>query len=196
MQKETTSSGGTAGKSVASKSSVAAGALAAVGMLAGCAEMKQMSAAQPVVEAHAKKILSEGSLQFRDLNGNGRLDAYEDWRQPVEMRVKDLVSQMTLEEKAGMMLIDTLNAGWEGKVEAGAFTNVNDYVNTQKMTRFIFRNAVDPNPVKKDESKVGWGGQPVTPEQAATWMNAVQETAEADTFGDSCTIQIECQEPL
>jgi hypothetical protein len=40
---------------------------------------------------------------FRDLNGNGRLDPYEDQTRPVEERVEDLLAQMTLEEKAGLM---------------------------------------------------------------------------------------------
>ncbi|HEY3290951.1 MAG TPA: glycoside hydrolase family 3 N-terminal domain-containing protein [Anaerolineae bacterium] len=40
---------------------------------------------------------------FRDLNKNGRLDPYEDSSQPIKVRVEDLLSQMTLEEKAGQM---------------------------------------------------------------------------------------------
>jgi len=48
-------------------------------------------------------MLTEDGFAFRDLNGNGRLDPYEDDRLPVEDRVEDLLSRMTLEEKAGMM---------------------------------------------------------------------------------------------
>lgn len=40
---------------------------------------------------------------FRDLNKNGQKDIYEDPAQPIEKRIEDLLSQMTLEEKAGMM---------------------------------------------------------------------------------------------
>jgi beta-glucosidase len=43
---------------------------------------------------------------FRDLNKNGRLDIYEDPRQPIEARVEDLLRQMTLEEKAGLLFIN------------------------------------------------------------------------------------------
>ena len=39
----------------------------------------------------------------RDLNKNGRLDPYEDPRRPIDERVEDLLAQMTLEEKAGLM---------------------------------------------------------------------------------------------
>lgn len=38
-------------------------------------------------------------LTFKDLNGNGQLDVYEDWRQDVDARVKDLYDQMTREER-------------------------------------------------------------------------------------------------
>jgi beta-glucosidase len=46
---------------------------------------------------------TEDNYEFRDLNHNGQLDPYEDSRLPVEARVDDLVGQMTLEEKAGLM---------------------------------------------------------------------------------------------
>lgn len=47
-------------------------------------------------------ILEVDGLKFKDLNGNGTLDVYEDWRQDVDVRVRDLYDQMTLEEKAGL----------------------------------------------------------------------------------------------
>jgi len=60
------------------------------------------------VEARVKPILRIGQLQFRDLNGNGQLDVYEDWRKPVDQRVADLLARMTLEEKAGLMQITSI----------------------------------------------------------------------------------------
>ena len=54
-------------------------------------------------------VLNFDGLEFRDLNKNGSLDVYEDHRATVEDRVNDLVSQMTLEEKAGAMYI-TMNS--------------------------------------------------------------------------------------
>ena len=41
---------------------------------------------------------------FKDLNRNGVLDVYEDWRIPVEERAKDLAARLTLEEMSGLML--------------------------------------------------------------------------------------------
>ncbi len=52
-------------------------------------------------------ILIVHGLQFKDLNKNGKLDKYEDWRLPYEERAKDLLSKMSVEDKVGFMLIST-----------------------------------------------------------------------------------------
>jgi len=49
--------------------------------------------------------LSHEGYSYRDLNKNGTLDIYEDHRSSIENRVTDLLSQMTVEEKAGLMFI-------------------------------------------------------------------------------------------
>lgn len=41
---------------------------------------------------------------FKDLNRNGKLDPYEDWRLPVEERARDLASRLSVEEMSGLML--------------------------------------------------------------------------------------------
>lgn len=41
--------------------------------------------------------------EFRDLNKNGRLDPYEDPTVPIPERIADLLNQMTVEEKAGLL---------------------------------------------------------------------------------------------
>ena len=50
------------------------------------------------------KILQVDQLPFKDLNKNGALDAYEDWRLSVEERATDLASKMSEEQIAGLML--------------------------------------------------------------------------------------------
>lgn len=49
-------------------------------------------------------ILEVDGLYFRDLDKDGELDVYEDWREDQEVRVQDLLSQMTDEEKAGTLI--------------------------------------------------------------------------------------------
>ena len=50
------------------------------------------------------KILTVDGFAFKDLNKNGKLDKYEDWRLSSEVRAKDLASQLSLDEIAGLML--------------------------------------------------------------------------------------------
>ncbi len=72
------------------------------------------AATQPVIQVRSRAVLTIDGRQFRDANGSGTVDRYEDWRLPVDARVNDLVSRMTLEEKAGLMLIDTMGPGCGG----------------------------------------------------------------------------------
>jgi len=55
------------------------------------------------VECRVKPLVEQDGLLFRDLNSNGILDPYEDWRLSPEERTQDLLSQMTLREKAAQM---------------------------------------------------------------------------------------------
>jgi beta-glucosidase len=141
----------------------------------------------PTLEARSKDLITVTGRSFKDLNDNGRLDTYEDWRQPVQARVDDLVGQMTLEEQAGLMLIDTVNAACDpvtrqrGTVPAAAL----DYINNQQMHRFIFRNVVtSPDKAVCGATDSGFGASTsVTPGEAAHFMNAMQELAEQTRLG-------------
>lgn len=54
--------------------------------------------------ASGVSILREKGLPFKDLNRNGMLDPYEDWRLTDEERATDLASRMSVEQIAGLML--------------------------------------------------------------------------------------------
>lgn len=135
---------------------------------------------QPTLGVRSKPVLTLDGLRFRDANGNGRLDAYEDWRRPVPERVADLLARMSLEEKAGLMLIETLNAGCAGAVKG---TPAEAFVQQQKMTRFILRNVAAGNPSPCDGANPGRNGFVVTPQQLAAFTNEVQALAEAQPHG-------------
>ncbi len=151
--------------------------IAAAALLASCAHLGG-APTQPVIGARAKPVLNVDGLKFRDLNASGRLDVYEDWRLPVERRVEDLVARMTLQEKAGLMLIQTLNGGCGGAPQPNAAA----FINQQKMQRFIFRNVV--NAVGTCGSDAGIrAGSHLTPQQAAQFTNAVQALTEATRLG-------------
>jgi beta-glucosidase len=59
--------------------------------------------------------LTHDGITFRDLNKNGRLDIYENSEAAIDDRVRDLVSQMTLEEKAGAMFITMIGTTPDGE---------------------------------------------------------------------------------
>ena len=63
-------------------------------------------------------VRTQDGLAFRDLNKNGKLDIYEDPRQPIEARIDDLLGQMTLAEKAGMLFINGATVNADGSIEA------------------------------------------------------------------------------
>src|SRR5258708_38328135 len=50
------------------------------------------------------KLITKDRLAFKDLNKNGQLDKYEDWRLSVDERAKDLASKLSEEQIAGLML--------------------------------------------------------------------------------------------
>jgi len=139
---------------------------------------QKSSPQQPLIEHRAVDLIHEKQFIFKDLNKNQKLDVYEDWRQPLDKRVANLVSQMTLQEKVGMLLINTLNAGEKGTLTEGAV----DYIENQKMTRFIFRNTIKNNPVNTGAGN-GFAGVQISPYEAAQFMNAVQELSERTRLG-------------
>ncbi|MCR9227944.1 MAG: glycoside hydrolase family 3 C-terminal domain-containing protein [Flavobacteriaceae bacterium] len=49
-------------------------------------------------------ILTVDQMAFKDLNKNGSLDLFEDWRLTADQRAKDLASKMSVEQIAGLML--------------------------------------------------------------------------------------------
>lgn len=133
---------------------------------------------QPNIESRVVELLHENQFVFKDLNKNLALDPYEDWRLPVDDRIDDLVNQMNLDEKVGMLLINTLNAGTYGKITDRAVQFIED----EKMTRFIFRNSVTNNPDRVPSGNPFRGVQ-ITPFEAAQFMNSVQEIAENTRLG-------------
>ncbi len=72
---------------------------------------------QPELGTRSVSIINKGGLQFKDLNKNGKLDKYEDWRLTPEQRAADLLGQMTIDEKVGFMIISQINMGPQGTSE-------------------------------------------------------------------------------
>lgn len=59
---------------------------------------------------------SPDGVAYRDLNGNGVLDPYENPTLPIEARVADLVAQLSVEEKVGLLFHTVIEAGTDGEL--------------------------------------------------------------------------------
>lgn len=59
---------------------------------------------QPELGHRSAHLLQIQGQAFKDLNGNGKLDVYEDWRQSPEVRAHDLLQRLRVEELAGLLL--------------------------------------------------------------------------------------------
>lgn len=90
----------------------------------GCLLSTGFSFAQKTTQANlgyrTVKTLKKSGLEFKDLNKNGKLDKYEDWRLPSDVRVNDLIAQMSIEEKIGFMLISTTRLAGDFSFQQGA----------------------------------------------------------------------------
>lgn len=124
------------------------------------------------------RIISSGGKKFKDLNKNGKLDKYEDWRLPVEERAKDLASKMTVEEIGGLMLYSRHQPvpAAEGGPFAGTYngkpfsvSGAAPYDLSDQQKKFLKEDNLRHILVTRLES----------PEIAARWSNNVQAFVEA-----------------
>ena len=143
----------------------------------GLAAARQPSPSQPVLGTRSAKVLEIDGLKFKDLNKNGKLDAYEDWRKPVDTRVDDLVSQMTLEEKAGLMVSPTLPMGRDGAVNEESRPMPNPFGGPSWSLPGT-SDAVLKMHIRQFINRVN-----TSPKTMVTWLNGVQQIAESSRLG-------------
>jgi len=133
--------------------------------------------------ASGVKILTINRLAFKDLNRNGKLDPYEDWRLPFDERARNLASLLSVEQIAGLMLysshqsIPSAGGGrmgggtYGGKPFAESGANPGDLTDQQKT--FLSEDNVRHVLITTVQS----------PEVAATWNNNAQSFVEGIGLG-------------
>lgn len=121
---------------------------------------------QAELESRNIPTLTIDRLKFKDLNKNGQLDPYEDWRLDSATRARDLTARMNVEEKAGAMMHGTIGLDGAGRVDISA---AEEDVNQRFVNTFITRMAGDPQHISADN-------------------NALQEMAEKSRLGIPVTI--------
>ena len=117
--------------------------------------------------------LSINGRSYRDLNKNGRLDPYEDPGRPIDERVEDLLQQMTLEEKAGLMVQPMINAGKKGEL-----TEIPSIVSPLSTSEMVINRHIK-------HFNIVYSG---APQIIATWYNNMQKMAEQTRLGIPVTI--------
>ncbi len=157
---------------------------------------------QPELGARKVEIITEGNFQFKDLNKNGALDPYEDWRLPMEQRIADLVGQMTLEEKAGLMLHPNIAVPESGEIKYD-FTDEEKAILARAAEEGNYAGPVGPGGQGGGAMGIGQMRRTATaksyieeknfrnilnngtcaPEKFARWSNGMQEIAEASRLG-------------
>ena len=143
----------------------------------------------PTIGTTVRPAVKSGDKYYRDSNGNGTVEPFENWELNVDVRVEDLISRMESIDKLGLLTIGDRGSGYTmseaSKDKYGAIDGIlNDYsgpetsrfggesmtYSTTKvikdfgMRRFIFRENLQPS-------------------QIAKWNNALQQVAEDTTNG-------------
>ncbi len=127
------------------------------------------------------KLVADSGFAFKDLNRNGKLDPYEDWRLPANERAKDLASKMSIQQIAGLMLYSghqaipaasgRFSSTYNGKPFAESGAKTSDLTDSQKY--FLTEDNLRHILITSVES----------PEIAAQWNNNVQALCESLGLG-------------
>jgi beta-glucosidase len=128
---------------------------------------------QSVLGRRSAPLLTVDGLTFKDLNRNGKLDPYEDWRLPADVRTTDLIQRMSLEELAGLMVHGTLPS-----VGPMATLGVGNEYDLTRVRQFIDENHVNTFITRLNR----------TAELFAKQNNEVQAIAESSRWGIPVTI--------
>lgn len=80
---------------------------------------------------------------FKDMNGNGELDVWEDWREDPRTRAEDLAGQLSIEQVAGLMLFSS----HERDPRAGLTGAQEEYLQESRLRNVLNAGPNDVEPV-------------------------------------------------
>jgi len=121
-----------------------------------------------IAQVKTNTIYHKGWIDF---NKNGKMDVFENPLEPIEKRVSDLLSQMTIEERSAQMatlygfqrvLKDELpTAEWKDEIWKDGISNIDEHLNGLKKTQYSYpfsKHAEAINTVQKwfvEETRLG-----------------------------------------
>ncbi len=132
--------------------------------------------------ASGVKLIFNRGFAFKDLNKDGKLDKYEDWRLTADERAKDLASKLSMEQIAGLMLYSAHQSIPAGRTRFGGGTYGEKPFDesgakpsdlSDQQIKFLTEDNLRHVLVTRVQS----------PEIAAIWNNNVQALCEGIGFG-------------
>ena len=114
----------------------------------------------PVLGYSSAPVIEVDGFAFKDLDRNGELTPYEDWRLPVEKRAADLASRLTVDEICGLMAFSTAVDAPQADMSDKVLAYLDEEHNRHLLVREI-----------------------ASPALGAAWSNSVQAFCEAAPFG-------------
>ena len=155
--------------------------LIVIGLLVGVFYYAKWSIASSnnlkLLGAEAITLVHDGH-EYRDLNKNGKLDIYEDSRVSIDERINDLIDQMNIEEKAGLMFITMIGMNPDGTLSeipsikdplTFMLESNSEMIAAKKMNHFNIIQSTDAKSMMK-------------------WHNSIQKMAEKTRLGIPITL--------
>lgn len=138
----------------------------------------------PTIGVTAKDVIESDGLYFKDLNCDGTLNTYKDWRKTPSERAKALAEELSSEEKIGLLFINSLKMGaYQEDKEAVDATGLLDEKVIEKDTTIF--NAEKYHGTTYTVKDMGIRHfilrENPKPDELADWMNELNALAEGET---------------
>ncbi len=140
----------------------------------------------PTIGTTVKSVIEVDGKFFKDSNGNGTLEPYEDWRLDPRTRAEDLVSRMSIDEKIGLMVINSRGMGIHVKDKAetsmdGLLDETTDMVDQSTFGPTSKYGTIDT--IQKLHLRHLLLRENPSPADLAQWVNAMNQVAEMTPNG-------------
>lgn len=140
------------------------------------------------LSSRVKQIIEVDGLRFRDLDGDGELTPFEDWRLSPSERAADLVRRMSPDEKIGLMVITSRPMGISQRNKE--LTSHDGVLDEQYLPIRVDPHTSAGIPFEGTTQMIAELGirhfimrEEPTGSRIATWINAMNEVAEGTRFG-------------
>ena len=139
----------------------------------------------PKIGVVYQQVICEEGLYFRDINGDGKLNTYKDWRKSPKERAKALAAELSVEEKIGQLFLSSWKMGIEQ--EDKGFVDETGLLDEKPVEKGSSIFAVNST-VGTTETIKDWKvrhfilrGNP-KPEELADWINEMNSVAEESEY--------------